>query len=160
METKKTKPEMIKINATWKITDKEQQLFNIKYHPDPLDPNTDLQKHLILLANIFNTGVSQIASLLRMMPVPTGEEIATTTYDFEKHGKEYGEGLFALYNFKKTILEEIIGIVQDTLPKAFLDIIFVKSAQEKIFQTLREQHVEQESKEPPVSESVGEEHAS
>lgn len=160
METKKTKPEMIKINTTWKITNKEQQLFNIKYSPDLLDTSTDLRKHLILLANIFNTGINQVASLLRMMPAPTEEEAATMTYDFEKHGKEYGEGLFDLYNFKKALLEEVVAIVQDALPKAFPDIIFVKGAQEKIFQTLRERHVEQESKEPPVSENVGEEHAS
>lgn len=137
---KKRKPNEVRIVITWDGVEGEGQNFKIKFSPDPLDINTNLRNHLIVLANAFSGGTKQLMSLVKPLPQPTEEELKDGKYDFEFHGEEYGEGLFALYNYKKALMEEFVAIVERTLPDAFHDVLFVRGAQEKIFEQLREEH--------------------
>lgn len=137
---KKRNPNEVRIVIQWDGVEGENQSFKIKFSPDPLDLNTNLRNHLIVLANAFNAGTKQLMSLVNPLPQPTEEELKDMTYNFEAHGVEYGEGLFALYNYKKALMEEFVSIVERTLPDAFHDVLFVKGAQEKIFEQLRENY--------------------
>lgn len=142
----KKKPEYkkpkFKIVATWDGELGEDQSFELKFTPDPLKQETDIRSHLVLLANAFAAGTLQLLSVIKPLPQPTEEELKNQTYDFAEHGKEYGEGLFGLYNYKKALMEEFVSIVERVLPDAFHDVLFVKGAQEKIFEQLREEHRE------------------
>jgi hypothetical protein len=137
---KKRNPNEVRIVITWDGVEGEGQSFKIKFNPDPLNPDTNLRNHLVVLANAFAAGTRQIMSLIKPLPQPTEEELKTYTYNFEEHGEEYGEGLFALYNYKKAVMEEFVTIVERVLPDAFHDVLFVKGAQEKIFEKLREDY--------------------
>jgi len=130
-----------KIVITWDGTEGEGQHFKIKFTPDPLNTDTDIRKHLVLLANGFAHGTKQLMSVIKPLPQPTEEELKSQTYNFEEHGEVYGEGLFALYNYKKAVMEEFVSIVGRVLPDAFHDVLFVKGAQEKIFEKLRQDHL-------------------
>lgn len=137
---KKRNPNEVRIVIQWDGVEGEGQSFKMKFSPDPLDPRTNLRNHLVVLANAFSEGTKQLMSLVKPLPQPTEEELKTMTYDFEAHGVEYGEGLFALYNYKKALMEEFVAIVERTLPDAFHDVLFVKGAQEKIFEQIRQNH--------------------
>lgn len=137
---KKRNPNEVRIVITWDGIEGEGQSFKMKFNPDPLNPDTNLRNHLVVLANAFATGTLQLMSVVKAIPQPTEQELKDGTYDFEAHGVEYGEGLFALYNYKKALMEEFVSIVGRVLPDAFHDVLFVKGAQEKIFEQLREEH--------------------
>jgi len=137
---KKRNPNEVRIVIQWDGVEGEGQSFKIKFSPDPLDPNTNLRNHLVVLANAFSSGTKQLMSVVKALPQPTEQELKDYTYNFEEHGAEYGEGLFALYNYKKALMEEFVSIVGHTLPEAFHDVLFVKGAQEKIFDQLRKEH--------------------
>lgn len=140
MDKKKSKnPNAVKIVITWDGVEGEGQSFNIKFTPDPLKPDTHIRNHLVVLANAFASGTQQLMSIVKQLPQPTEEELKSYTYDFEAHGEEYGEGLFGLYNYKKALMEEFVSIVGRVLPDTFHDVLFVKGAQEKIFDKLREE---------------------
>lgn len=130
----------VRIVISWDGKEGEGQSFNIRFSPDPLNPDTDIRKHLVVLANAFAAGTKQLTSLIKPLPQPTETELKEMTYDFAEHGKEYGEGLFGLYNYKKNVMEEFVSIVGRVLPDAFHDVLFVKGAQEKIFDKMRAEH--------------------
>ena len=146
-----------KIVIKWNGKEGEGQSFQIEFTPDPLAPDTDIRKHLVLLANTFASGTLQLMSLIKPLPQPTEKELKDQTYDFKKHGKEYGEGLFGLYNYKKAVMEEFVSIVERVLPNAFHDVLFVKGAQEKIFDQMREKHLaKKQAEENNVDKTEGE----
>lgn len=155
----KTKKDFVKIVGTWDGVSGEGQTFNLQFSPDPLDKDTNLRDQLVLLANMFAHGTKQLMSVVKTLPQPTEEELKNYTYDFETHGKEYGEGLFGLYNYKKALMEEFVSIVERVLPDAFHDVLFVKGAQEKIFEELRKRHAEkkalEELEETPIENKEG-----
>jgi hypothetical protein len=141
MATKKTvNKNAIKITITWDGIEGEGQNFKLVFSPDPLKTTTDVRKQLVVLANAFAKGTEQLMSVIKPLPQPTEEELKNAEYDFAEHGKEFGEGLFGLYNYKKAIMEEFVSIVGRVLPDAFHDVLYVKGAQEKIFDTLRKEH--------------------
>jgi hypothetical protein len=156
MDKKKPKSKNeVRILITWDGVEGEGQSFKMKFTPDPLNPDTNLRNHLIVLANAFATGTKNLMSVVKPLPQPTEEELKTGTYDFEAHGVEHGEGLFALYNYKKALMEEFVAVVGRVLPDAFHDVLFVKGTQEKIFEYLREQHrIKKEFEEDEAKEGV------
>ena len=144
---KKKNPNAVKIVITWDGVEGEDQSFNIKFTPDPLKTNTNLRNHLVVLANAFDAGTKQLMSLVKPLPQPTEEELKEQKYNFAEHEEEFGEGLFALYNYKKALMEEFVTIVHRTLPDAFHDVLYVKGAQEKIFDTMRDKLKERREQE-------------
>jgi hypothetical protein len=155
MPKKKTeyKTPKFKIVSTWDGNTGEDQTFELKFSPDPFKHNVDIRNYLVLLANTFAAGTLQLMSLIKPLPQPTEEELKEQTYDFAKHVEEYGEGLFGLYNYKKALMEEFVSIVERVLPDAFHDVLFVKGAQEKIFEKLREEHREKKALEEAESDN-------
>jgi len=146
-------PNTIKITMSWNGVEGEGQTFNLTFKPDPQNPDTNLRNQLIVLANGFAAGTKQLMSLVKPLPQPTEEELKEYKYDFAKHGEEFGEGLFGLYNYKKALMEEFVAIVGRVLPDAFHDVLFVKGAQEKIFDKLREEYkLKKETEAEEVSE--------
>lgn len=135
----------VRILMTWDGEEGEDKQFKLKFTPDPLKQTTDIRKHLVVLANGFATGTMQLMSLIKPLPQPTEKELKEGTYDFKEHGEEHGEGLFGLYNYKKALMEEFVSIVGRVLPDTFHDVMFVKGAQEKIFDELREKQKEKET---------------
>lgn len=138
MVENKKNPNALKIVITWDGEEGENQSFRIKFSPDPLNVNTNLRNHLVVLANAFVEGTKQLMSLVKPLPQPTEDELKEHAYNFAEHEKEYGEGLFALYNYKKALMEEFVTITHRVIPDAFHDVLYVKGAQEKIFDKMRE----------------------
>ena len=149
MDKKKkvTNKNAVRIVITWDGKEGEGSQFKLKFTPDPLDKDTDIRKHLVVLANAFAAGTEQLMSVVKPLPQPTEEELKLGTYNFEDHGMEFGEGLFGLYNYKKALMEEFVSVVGRVLPDVFHDVLFVKGAQEKIFETLRKQNAEKRAME-------------
>ena len=133
----------VKIVINWNGLYGKDALYELLYTPDPLDITTDVRQLIVLLANAFNSGILQLVSLLKPLPNPTEEDITAFKYDFKNYG---GAETFALYNYKKAVMEEIATIVHSTLPTAFHDVLYVKGVQEKIFDTLRKQQLEKRAK--------------
>lgn len=147
----KYNPNEHKITISWDGDQKEPK-FNIEFKPDLLHKDTILRNHTVLLANAFDAGIKTIVSVLREIEQPTEEELKNFEYDFSKHDKD----TFALYNYKKAIMEEIATIVQNTLTDAFHDVLYVKGVQEKIFQQLRDKKkLEKESEETEETTTKG-----
>lgn len=154
-ETKETsvkKAEPIKIVIEWDGKEGEDQAFSMSMTPDPLDPETNIRNHIVVLSNAFAHGVVQLMSLIQPLPQPTPEEIENYEYNFEEHGKEFGEGLFALYNYKKALLDEFQSIVGRVMPDAFHDVMYVKGVQEKIFDKMREELLKRKEEELALKE--------
>lgn len=143
--TKKAKPiEAVKpysITVQWNGKEGEGQSFQMAFEPGLELQETDIRKHLVLLANAFATGTRQLMNFIKPLPQPTEQELKDQTYDFGAHGEEYGEELFGLYTYKKAMMEEFVSIVERALPDAFHDVLFVKGVQEKIFEQMREKHL-------------------
>lgn len=144
-----------RIEIEWDGHEGEGQAFKMLFQPDLSLRDTDVRKHLVLLANAFSVGVKQLVSLIKALPQPTEQELKDQTYDFGLHGEEYGEGLFELYNYKKAVMEEFVSIVERVLPDAFHDILFVKGAQEKIFEQMRTKYLKDNDETVLVEELEG-----
>lgn len=129
----KTKPKGYRILITWDGEKGEEAKFNLKFTPDPLNLSTNIRDHVVLLANAFDQGIKQLISVVQPIEQPTEEELKNFEYDFSKHK----EGTFALYNYKKALMEEIAAIVGNTLGDTFHDVLYVQGVQEKIFEEIR-----------------------
>lgn len=132
----KTKPKGYRILITWDGEKGEEAKFNLKFTPDPLNLSTNIRDHVVLLANAFDQGIKQLISVVQPIEQPTEEELKNFEYDFSKHK----EGTFALYNYKKALMEEIASIVGNTLVDTFHDVLYVQGVQEKIFEEIRKSH--------------------
>lgn len=140
--------ESFAILGVWNNSDtpEERMEIKLKFHPDPLDTSTDITKHIQLLSNMFAGSIKQLMSVVHPLPQPTEEEFNDHTYSFEEHQKDYGEGLYALYQYKKNLMEYVDQTVSTALFEAFHDVFFVKGAEEKIFDQLREKALEKRDK--------------
>ena len=142
----KPKSKGYKILITWDGEKGEEAKFNLKFTPDPLNLNTNIRDHIVLLANAFDQGIKQLVSVLQPIEQPTEEELKNFEYDFSKHK----EGTFALYNYKKAVMEEIAAVVGSTLSDTFHDVLYVQGVQEKIFEELRKNRQENKNDEEEI----------